>query len=206
VGWLVELEDRERSEQGQPLRSDDDRRKHQSVVIEMFDEVGRLLRGALLQPYAGDPAQVAALAGFTSFFLERFLKPNVLVVSPDPPFLRRDDRLDAEMNALKHLMRRFVYESPGLVAQQRGQKRVIKTLFEVFGEAATEADQCALLPAHLHERAKKNGKDKAGGQRIAMDAITCLTEEQALRLYRRVTGLETGSLLDGSSPSCCVNA
>jgi len=197
--WLGELEDRERNKQGRTPQTQEERASRRSIVTDLFDEVGRTRQGALLEPYAGDPAQVGALAGFTSFFLERFLKANAIGVSAEPPFLRRDARLDTEMDALKNLMRRFVYESPGLVAQQRGQQLVISTLFKVFCEAAVEQDLRALLPSHLHERAKQNGNSDAGAIRLAMDAITCLTEEQALRLYRRVSGLETGSLLDAHS-------
>lgn len=97
-----------------------------------------------------------------------------------------------EVRVLKRIARTYVIGLPALHAQQFGQKRIIEELFEIF-LSRSKAGQASFLPKRLRYIWTIPGTTPA---RAAADCISCLTENEAYQLHRRLTGAETGSILD----------
>jgi dGTPase len=100
-------------------------------------------------------------------------------------------------------MRRYVYEAPALVAQQHGQRKLIRGLFEILHEAASRGENvpAAILPKPFDERLteleKLHPQDIVAARvRLVMDVIASLTEQQALAYYARLSGTSLGFLAD----------
>lgn len=94
----------------------------------------------LLVPFQGTSGQYRALRLFETKLIQRFLaisRPDDLRLDPNGESrLHVAPRLRSEVSALKGLMRFYVYEAPALVAQQFGQRRLIRELFEILLDAA----------------------------------------------------------------------
>jgi dGTPase len=109
-----------------------------------------------------------------------------------------------EVNVLQSLMRRYVFDDPALAAQQYGQRQVLKTLIKIMLEAisASETKARAILPSPYLEFAKRldamsNEADrKRERARLAADIVASLTEQQALSLFGRLSGVSPGLVLD----------
>jgi dGTPase len=111
---------------------------------------------------------------------------------------------EKEVQLLKFLMRHYVFGNPALVGQQYGQRKVVKTLFQTLFEAATrDSHDRALIPVPFREeleeldvKKQKAKDDKRERARLVADIISSMTEQQALSLHHRLTGIAPGSILD----------
>lgn len=92
-----------------------------------------------------------------------------------------------------------VIRNPALAAQQWGQQRLIKWLFDTFREAAEEKEP-NVFPLSTRDqllRLRAEGKDDESSRtRLVVDLIASMTETQALETYQKLTGLMPGSGLD----------
>ena len=108
--------------------------------------------------------------------------------------------LRLEIDLLKSLAWTYVIESPGLVAQQYGQRAVIQALFEYYCDKAASSPHALPSWARSYlddeDRMKKHGKDHAAHVRLACDIVASLTERQAFAIYSRITGQTSGTILD----------
>src|SRR5262249_41152692 len=105
-----------------------------------------------------------------------------------------------QVELLKELTWCYVINNPALASHQHGQRLAIRTLFEVFNEAA-DKQKWALFPALYREEAIELTRqlqtippDRRA--RLVADTIAAMSDQQALRLYQRLTGLAQGSVLD----------
>lgn len=104
-----------------------------------------------------------------------------------------------EVEILKALTWYYVIDNPALTTIQHGHRRVVRTLFRIFLSDARGPRR--LLPASIGETleaALEGATFEATTRactRAAADAVAVLTDEEALRLYRRFLGVEPGSLL-----------
>lgn len=130
-----------------------------------------------------------------SQLITEFLRGIQLVYSAEPsgPLTRYNARLhipdDSRFNCelIKELVWFYVIDNPILAGQQHGQQRIIGELFEWHSE-----DIQRLLPqARLEEY--EIHKNPA---RACSDHIAGLTEQQALRLHQRMSGVDSGSILE----------
>jgi dGTPase len=110
--------------------------------------------------------------------------------------------LELEIQLLKELTWTYVIENPALASHQHGQRRAIKTLFEVFDEAATDK-RWTLFPASFRERGHelgakygKNGIPIDERVRLVADTIASMTDKQALIVYQQFVGVSASSMLD----------
>lgn len=146
------------------------------------------------EPYDGSRYHRVALRALTSTLIGRYVQATSL--NPDlsgVPVLRGAEE-EAEIYILKQITRDYVITSPTLLAQQHGQQRIIKGLYEAISEGAVrERGRPGFLPVrltYLWEAAN------ASVPRFTADCIASLTEGQATALYGRLYGTAAGSVLD----------
>lgn len=153
--------------------------------------------------YTGTKTHRTALRLFTSNLIRRYVQATKLELIAGEWRLQVEPEGRLEVDVLKELTWRFVIERPALASQQHGQKSVIRQLFEIFHDAADSTkkhvDQALLPPrivedlAHLQQIGVSDPNLRS---RLICDAICSMTEDEALRMHSRLTGLSLGSVLD----------
>lgn len=105
-----------------------------------------------------------------------------------------------QVAVLKELTWMYVIEAPALATQQHGQRTALAKVFEVFADAAcrNKPEAHRILPGRLQEELETAGVDAPPSTRVRLvaDTISAMTEMQVSRLYRRLTGVDTGALRD----------
>lgn len=163
-----------------------------SKATDRLEDILRLFPAIRLQIYNGGREQRRQLRNLTSVLIGKYIRALTVITSENGPALviRRDSR--DEVLVLKHIARRYVIELPALHAQQFGQKRVISELFGIF-LTESKAGPASFVPIRLRHIWDIAGTSPA---RVAADCVASLTENEANQLHRRLTGSETGSILD----------
>jgi dGTPase len=159
----------------------------------------------LLQPFAGTLTQLAGLDFLTAFLIKRFVvgpdrgtRAIRLESDPTKPRIRIQPQIRAEVEMLKKLMARYVFDNPALLAQQYGQRQVVGQLFEVlFKVAKPGTPGHGIIPEPFRELLNEVGvSDDRERARIVADIIASMTEQQALLFHQRVVGIAPGSVRD----------
>lgn len=153
--------------------------------------------------YSGTRSQRGALAEFTSKTVADYVRGTKLVRPPgdkDGEGLDIPEEFLVQVALLKELTWHYVIHNPALAGHQFGQRRIIKTLFDIFYEAARNR-RWVLFPPHFQEEAEEALETQGDFApprcaRLSADTIASMTDQQALRLYQRLTGLSLGSVLD----------
>lgn len=101
--------------------------------------------------------------------------------------LEVDPILRDSCTVLTKLIWFYVIDRPSLASQQHGQARILKDLVEWF---ATEPSRT--LPTARKEELEEHGDVL----RAAADAAASLTEAEAVRLHRRMSGIDWGQITD----------
>jgi dGTPase len=178
---------------------------------ETFVELMSVLRlnASVSEPYGASTSQRAALRAMTSFLVSRYVQGDgrvaALVLVPEAapgagPTVQIDGRARDELTMLKRLTWEYVIFNPRLASQQRGQRAVVRSLYAAFRDSAGSPD--SLLSASMRELLNRllaqggEGEQHAIICRVAADAVCRLTEDEALRLHRRIVGIEPGSIAD----------
>jgi dGTPase len=115
-----------------------------------------------------------------------------------------DEDARLEVDVLKELTWFYVIQHPSLAAQQYGQRRIIRDLFGIFGEATrAPADEWVrkVLPNRFSDalrelETKSEPTYTVTRIRLAADAVASLTEQQAIDIHSRLTGHDTRSVFD----------
>ncbi|MCW1987643.1 UNVERIFIED_ORG: dGTPase [Sphingomonas sp. R1F5B] len=145
------------------------------------------------EPYDGSRDQRRQLRNFTSKLIGRYIQAAKIA----PPESERPVEIERfaedEVRLLKHLARHYVIGLPALKAQQYGQSRIVADLFEIF-RSEGRTGRIDLFPPRLRYIWEDLAGD--GPARIAADCVAALTENEAYQLHRRLTGYESGSVLD----------
>lgn len=143
--------------------------------------------------YNGAREQRRQLRNLTSQLIGNYV--GALTLTKDPSGATVSITPDAadEVRLLKHFARHYVISLPALHAQQYGQKKIIRDLFKIFLEEG-KAGNLKLFPARLRYIWEDNSEDQAA--RLAADCVASLTENEAYRLHGRLTGSESGLILD----------
>jgi dGTPase len=99
---------------------------------------------------------------------------------------------------LKALTWFYVIYNPALATQQYGQRRIIRELFEIFGNAAvaTKDDERNIIPFAFRDEMLSAREDPGLVIRVVTDLLAGMTEQGMVKLYRRLTGIDMGSVLD----------
>jgi dGTPase len=154
-------------------------------------------------PYDGSRSRRQRLYNCTSNLIHTFLSGTSL---RDPEnaggkALERSEIILTLVDLLKELIWCYVIYNPSLAGHQHGQRQVVRTLFQVLNEACMDG-RFFLFPAAFKDwgeelRDKHNGNIPAAPRaRLVADAISSMTDQQALRLYQRLTASSQGSVLD----------
>ena len=157
----------------------------------------------LLKPFQGTTAQYRSLRLLETFLIQRFLgvtnAGDLRLQSEGASRLHIAAERRREVKILKGLMQHYVYDAPSLVAQQYGQRRLIRQLFDIFLDAANGNAPAGILPAPFDERLKDIKDDKEAPMervRLVMDVIASMTEQQAVTYFARLTGNSFGFIAD----------
>lgn len=152
-------------------------------------------------PYEGTFADRAHARARTSLLIDSFVQSAELT-EPDEAghTISVPQEVTIQMEFLKRLVFEFVIERPGLGAQQAGQRQIIRTLFNAYHTAAQKDDESlvpALFRTELREIASRNIPSRQlPTARLALDIVAGLSEAQAVTMFRKLTGHETGSIAD----------
>lgn len=103
-----------------------------------------------------------------------------------------DPEARIRMKFLQRLVWHYVIFNPRLGSVQEGQRRIVKELFRVYLRAVKTC-QLDLIPPFYREEVKKLGacrvtKNSARHTRVAVDIIAGFTDQEAITMYRSLTG------------------
>jgi dGTPase len=160
-------------------------------VVGMFD---------ISEPYTGSFDQRSRLRWFSSNLIGRFVRAIELQVPSNigQPFVRIMQEQKTEVKLLKALTWYYVIYNPALATQQYGQRKIIKELFDIFVNAAmSKNDQDHnIIPVALRHEISESRNDEDKAVRAVADLISGMTEQGLVKLYRRLVGVDMGSILD----------
>lgn len=167
-------------------------------VVEHLREAHQVTEFA----YTGTSAQRANLRGLTSDLIRRYFPAIELHVPTldDPRLVRIGTEAEREITILKQLTWFYVIHRPSLAGQQYGQRRVIGDLFDIYHDASTKEND--LLPPGALDLYRVEVEEGAFSEdvlraRLAADIVCSLSEQQAIFLHQRFTGIDPGSVLTG---------
>ncbi len=86
----------------------------------------------------------------------------------------------------------YVIDNPALATQQYGQRRVVRSLFDVYVNA-TRKKKRNIIPPRYHAQLDA-AADDAALVRLAADIIASFTDHQANLMFGRITGASPGSV------------
>ena len=116
--------------------------------------------------------------------------------------LKYNRNREEELKFLQRIVWSYVISDPRLATQRYGQKRIIKTLFEIYLEAIRDRD-LSFIPARFVKEFLEIEEDTGSKTemtlektRMAVDIIAGLSETEAVVQYRRLIGISQGSFLD----------
>ena len=173
----------------------DDLKKAFRTVVSSF-----VLGG---EPYQGTQRHRAALRSFTSSLIGQYITAIAFDITTDSDWkARRDPTAEIQVEMLKQLTWNYVIQDPALETQQYGQRRVVRELFEMYKDTVMEGasgPNRGILSRNQQETLDRTRNDR---ERISVvgDIIASMTEQQALQLHQRLTGVSPGSVLDALSP------
>jgi dGTPase len=145
--------------------------------------------------YSGEWTERAALRGFTSELIGRYVSATAIELKDGSPQLSIDEDRMLEVAMLKELTWIYVIEAPELASQQEGQRQVIEALFKIYWDAAQGKRSEHLFPPY-YRRALNDSADDHEKKRVVVDLIAGMTEEQALAMHNRLIGVSLGSGLE----------
>jgi dGTPase len=97
-------------------------------------------------------------------------------------------RYEREIFLLKQLTWHYVIYDPTLVTQQYGQREIIRKLFAIFQEAAAASKNHTIFPPAIRHELGAAGENHELVTRIVADFISGMSERQAIRMHRTLTG------------------
>lgn len=166
----------------------------QKSLMEAFNEVivGLFpLEGV----YTGKWSERAALRGFSSELIGRYISGTKIDLKSGIPELVIDKDRELEVAMLKELTWVYVIEAPELASQQEGQRELIEKLFKIYWEAAQGKRNHHLFPPYYSE-ALLGAADEREKKRVVVDLIAGMTEEQAQAMHNRLAGISDDSGLE----------
>ncbi|MGF1587732.1 MAG: deoxyguanosinetriphosphate triphosphohydrolase family protein [Pleurocapsa sp.] len=120
----------------------------------------------------------------------------------DRGHLKYNRNQEEELKFLQRIVWSYVISNPRLATQRYGQKRIIKTLFEIYIQAISDRDLSFIPPRFVKEfleiEANLDDTKQLSQEhtRMAVDIVAGLSEAEAVIQYRRLTGISQGSFLD----------
>jgi dGTPase len=169
-----------------------------SAMIATLEDV--LSYYTIDEPYQGRVDQRAALRTSASTLITAYLAAFSLedCVREGCAEIVIDEQARRQVKVLKDLTWAYVVMRPSLAVMQAGRRRIIEDLYERYYEATGEHGDRRLLPPAYASRLEP-GATEIARSRLATDLVASLTERAALELYRRMSGVDPGTLLDAAA-------
>ncbi len=162
------------------------------------------------EPYHGLREQREQVRTFTATSVNRFVSAIALADPTSTPNSKRvtiEADVQRQVSVLKRLIWVYVIDNPALATQQHGQRKVIRDLLCILAEAIDPGGPRQILPARYNEQLKRIEQEAPNVVtaeyekiRVVVDLIAAMTEQQALRLHQRLTGVSIGSVLEPVGP------
>ena len=147
------------------------------------------------EPYEGNRQQRANLRSMTAGLIGRYVNAIRLnaPAAQDDAFVRIDDNAKLEIFVFKQLTWHYVIDNVALASQQYGQRRIIRELFEIFADAG----QVDIFPPSYRELLAQTPNDaKESRLRVVADLLSGMTEQQAIAMHQRLTGVSLGTVMN----------
>ena len=165
-----------------------------------FKEILELV--PVIEPYSGTGEQRAKLRSLTAGLIGRYVNAIQLHVPEESNrrTVQVEQLAETELFVFKQLTWFYVINNSALAAQQYGQRRIVRKLFEIFREAA-ESKALDIFPASSKSRMEdliRDGQFDSREERVRVvaDLISGMTEHQAVSMYQRLTGVWLGTVMD----------
>ena len=151
----------------------------------------------------GSFEQKAQIKRISSQLIQTYIKSVQLTTKyGDRGYLKYNRNREEELKFLQRIVWSYVISNPRLATQRYGQKRIIKTLFEIYLQAIRDRD-LSFIPARfvrefLEIEANLGDTEELTQEqtRMAVDIVAGFSEAEAVIQYRRLTGISQGSFLD----------
>jgi dGTPase len=152
------------------------------------------------EAYEGRDDQRADLRGMASNLITQYLEAFKLEegTAPGQAEIVIDDELEAQVDALKDLTWVYVVMRPSLAVMQEGRREVIRKLCAWYESATKPGGERRLLPPAYQKRLDSALTPEARS-RLVNDLVSGLTEDTALALCRRMSGVDPGSVIDATA-------
>ena len=173
----------------------------ESELKEAFTEIVTFF--PVNERYSGQRDHRSKLRNITSALIGRYIRAIKLSVpkKTGEPRIELNPQLKKEVDMWKELTWDYVILNPALATQRHGQKRIIRALFNTYYRAGVQ-HQSTIFPlafeeqleaAHTDASDEKDMRRRVG--RIVIDLIAGMTEQQAVTLCHRLSGIALGSSL-----------
>ena len=141
---------------------------------------------------------VGMLKQWVSFLIGRYAATEIYFEgSGDDLRFQRNGVIEQEVAILKALTYHYAIGSPALAVRQEGERRILKTLFEILWESANTTDK-KLLSEDARERITIYNEPTG---RVVLDILSSMTDAQAISMFHKLTGIAPISVLDLTTPS-----
>lgn len=143
--------------------------------------------------YAGTKKHRIAIRRFAAGMIGECVKQ--VQVDPRAGVLYVPPERRKEIVMFKRLTWHYVILNPALTTKQVGQRKIVRELFEAFHDAAVVRDELDIFPAAYKELIQ-NARTTRDRTRLVTDMLAGMTEQQAINIHRKLTGVNLGSVLD----------
>jgi dGTPase len=166
-------------------------------------EAGLAPLGLLFTRYQGREIDIAQLSEFRSAAIDRLISALQVRWRDDFPSLEIPTDTQIEISVLKALTRQYVIQRASVQAQRYGQLRMVRTLYEIYVDAATARhdsdNRLQIFPALYQDRIRSlgdPGEQLQAVKRYVSDLIAAMTEPQLVDTFAKLTGQSQGSVID----------
>lgn len=163
----------------------------------------------IVEPYRGERDQRVQLRTVTAGFIEIYIRGFTLARNPESGVVEVARHIQSEMQIrmLKELTWHYVIENPAMARQQHGEKKIIKDLFTTFLQIIEdEHSDYTIFPNGVKKELEAIDQAETDGVsiettryarlRLIADTISGMTDTEAWRIHRRLTGIDAGSTID----------
>lgn len=171
-----------------------------STIADLELAFEDLVIGFPNEPFHGSYLDKATLRSLTSTLVGRYVSAVVFDTEQGEVIINPDRAMEVKL--LKDITWHYVIESRALISQRYGHASLIRGLFETLLTAATSNEysqrerDSRILPEYFREDIAEAEFDRQVVIRVVADAISSMSEAQAVGLYNRLLGYSLGSALD----------
>jgi dGTPase len=163
---------------------------------EVVDTVTPLFAGlGITTRYEGRVDERAQLRGIGSLLITRYINAFSVVNNDNGgAAVEVNEEYASQVKVLKKLIWFYIIERPSLAVLQAGQRRMIRDLVDLFMQAVDDDKRRPLL-GPVYEERLDGAETNSARRRVVIDLVAGMTEESAVEVYRRATGVAAGSVL-----------